>query len=90
MVSQHRLVGEVVEHPGLGESPEVAVRVQCDDVGNAVLDEQRADKGVCIRHLVLHDADVGILRFEVRDHLVEVLERLSLELEEVQRRHPVC
>ena len=36
--------------------------------------------------LVLDDLDVGILRLEVGDDLVEVLERLAFELEEVQRR----
>ena len=78
-----------MEHPRLRESTEIAVRIQGDDVGNPVLDQQGADQRVGIRHLVLNDADVGVLGLEVRDHLVEVLERLSLELEEVERGHPV-
>ena len=66
---EHRLVGEVVEHPGLGELAEAAVRVQGDDVGRLVLHQQRPDDRVGIGDLVLDDLDVGILRLEVGDDL---------------------
>ena len=82
---EHRLVGEVVEHARLREPAEAAVGVQRDDVGRLVLHEQGADDRVGVGDLVLHDLDVGVLGLEVLDDLREVLERLALELEEVER-----
>ena len=65
---EHGLVREVVEDARLREPAEAAVRVQGDDVGRLVLDQQRADDRVGVGDLVLDDLDVGVLGLEVGDY----------------------
>lgn len=80
-----RIVGEIMEHAGLGQQTVVDVAVDGDHVRLAVLDQTGAQIGDRVRGVVHRDLDIRMRLLEFARLLREPVAGFGLVLEEINR-----